>query len=101
MTGPQWNFDMSLAPRGRVVETKFMQKINGEEREITKPNLVMDRVWVAVPDGNVYSTYWIPEKKFGGGKWGGRWAGMTDKEEGIAWMLYEKPKHPRDLGYGG
>ena len=93
----QWYFDMDAAPRGIEVERKVEKIVGGKLTEVKRVDFIPDRVWIATPDGNVYSTYWVRETKH----MAGHWSGLTANEPGIAWMLYSKPKHPRDLGYGG
>lgn len=92
MTIPQWNFDMEKAPRGNMVETQHM--VAGSDKPQIRVTFVPERVWIAHPDGKVYPTYWVRATKF----MDAHWSGMTPNTPGIAWMAYEKPIHPYDLG---
>lgn len=85
-----WNFDMSLAPKGRVdVSTRIVGK---EERKVE--TFVPERILAAAKDGKVYATYWIPPRFTASGKLleGNRWSAFPLGYEPEAWAHW--PRHP-------
>ena len=89
----QWSFDISAAPRGRIVNSTrtFGTKTSNHSE------FVPDILWLATKFGKVSRSYWIPEA----GKNPGRWSGLATGEQPVAWQPFVVPTHPNsvsDLG---
>ena len=87
-----WNFDISQAPKGRMVEKTFNTK------DGIKTRLVFEKVMIdiATKCGLVMVSHWIPPKKEGQK---GRWCGLHTTEAPIAWQ--PRPAHPRHFDERG
>lgn len=82
-----WNHDMSTAPLGHLVTTT--KTVNGKERQSSEYHVAP--VWLALHDGKVCRSYWIPETE----RAAGRWSGLSDKSPSpIAWQHFVVPEHP-------
>lgn len=82
MTG--WNFDISQAPRGNMVETT-VHTVNGSR---TTSRHVPARVILATKCGKVVLSHYIPDDE-------GRWMMLGKGEEPDAWFAW--PEHPHSL----
>lgn len=79
-----WNFDMSVAPRGKV--EKRTRKI--KDGDVAYDHFARDRIIVAADDGKtVTMSSWIPDE--------GRWEMFTKEHPPIAWQLW--PSHPAEV----
>ncbi len=89
---PEWNFDISTAPRGHWEEDRLPGR-GGSTRTVRRYSV--PRVILASKCGKVIVSRWLPpdeDEKRPVGRWNGFMAG----EEIVAWQPY--PRHP--LGDG-
>ncbi|TIO15601.1 MAG: hypothetical protein E5X86_19715 [Mesorhizobium sp.] len=75
-----WNFDISQAPRGKMVET-ITETTKGTRKSI---RFVPDKLIVATKCGKVTVSEFIPDE--------GRWLMLGKGEQPDAWMPW--PTHP-------
>lgn len=75
-----WNFDISAAPRGRIVQQT--RKVKGED--VTGDVFQPDRVILATKCGQVTTSRYLPKED--------RWEGLATGEQPLAWQLW--PEHP-------
>jgi hypothetical protein len=87
---PDWNFDISEAPRGTVQEIEQTRVYSDKSVETVRELFVPNWLWLASKCGKVIKAHWIPEK----GRDGGRWLGFNKGEEAVAWMPFVIPEHP-------
>lgn len=83
----EWNTDISKAPKGEMRKTTKAVGKNKVEVEEFAP----DRVILTAKCGTVIVSAWNPPTKHNPK---GRWQGLTQNEEPIAWM-------PWPEAYGG
>lgn len=81
-----WNFDISQAPRGRMIQKEVKTPKGGTAlRDVFLP----DRIIVASQDGETVTvSHWIPPTK----RSAGRWNLLGSSETPLAWMPF--PEHP-------
>ena len=70
-----WNFNMSEAPRGKVLTLKSKDGKRTMSQFIPEPCHVL-------LNGKVYQTWRLED---------GRWNGFTKDQEGDAWVAFPKP----------
>lgn len=98
----EWNFDMSTAPKGKMVTSIVSagkdKDGNPKTREVTEH--VPDYIWAASACGKVIKSCWQPANKFHDGHF---LSFASDPKYGsgpIAWQPFIVPRHPNDPGYG-
>lgn len=79
---PQWNTDISAAPRGKTVTRTVKTKDGFKD----VPDPVIERVWLASKCGKVVLSHWVDSRS--------AWSGFADKEQPVAWYPYLVPVHP-------
>lgn len=82
-----WNFDISTAPKGKMVATERQLK---DDKVSVVEHFVPDPVWLATKCGKVLRSYWLPEA----GKNPARWSGLATGEQPVAWQPFVVPAHP-------
>jgi hypothetical protein len=75
-----WNFDISEAPRGRMIATRTKIGAKEVDSETFKP----DRVILATKCGKVTLSRYFPKE--------GRWEMLGKNEQPVAWQPW--PEHP-------
>lgn len=78
-----WNFDISEAPRGGLVDRQTSRS-DKEGNPVVVSEWVSPRVIAASSCGKVISTRWMPESE--------RWEMFTKESPPIAWQPW--PAHP-------
>ena len=76
-----WNFDMSQAPRGRIVQTSYR---NAKGVLVQKSAWKSPIIFVAYDGDQVGVTKWLEDEQ--------RWNGFTKNKDSDAWLPY--PTHP-------
>ena len=91
-----WSGDISKAPKGEMVTTKFHQTVKGEIVERSRTEHVPTRIFALTECGKIIVTYWVPAKTtqsgnvLGGDCWSGfvrggalpvLWAAIPDAAE--------------------
>jgi hypothetical protein len=89
---PEWNFDISQAPRGAFVVKNRKYGSGRGDTKVFEP----DRVILATKCGQVIASRYLPadaERK------AGRWEGLATREQPVAWRPYAavgpQPAHPK------
>jgi hypothetical protein len=84
-----WNFDISDAPRGKIVQRTVKVKDKDVTSDVFKP----DRLILATKCGKVTTSEYIPRHQRAGGIWvEARWEFLATGEEPVAWQVW--PEHP-------
>ncbi|TBE67457.1 hypothetical protein [Rhizobium ruizarguesonis] len=81
-----WNSDISSAPRG--THFKRARVVKGKTQETEE--FIPDHIWIATKCDKVLKSYFIPPA----GKTAGRWSGLADGEQPVAWQAFIVPVHP-------
>jgi hypothetical protein len=78
-----WSDDISEAPRGEMVTTKFHQMVKGEPVERSRTEHVPTKILSVSACGKVCVTYWVPEKLTQSGSIlsHGHWSGFAERPE--------------------
>lgn len=82
-----WDFDIARAPRGKTVTIKETNK-DGQVKE--REEFRHDLVWLWSKCGKKVLSRWLPPNRFSKG----RWDGLANIEEPIAWHPYFVPADP-------
>ena len=75
-----WNFDISAAPRGKIVQ----RTVKVKDKDVTSDVFRPDRLILATKCGKVTTSQYIPDQK--------RWEFLATGEEPVAWQVW--PSHP-------
>lgn len=84
-----WNFDISQAPRGRMVDQEVKNAAQCKAGITTVRVYEPDIILAASKCGKVMKSYFIPKEN--------RWCMFASGELPIAWMPY--PKHPNHVNF--
>lgn len=75
----EWNYDISQAPRGKIVEAKRQ----GKDGEYTLKRFEPETVILSTKCGSVVKSFWSDKRQ--------SWSGLATGETPIAWMAWPSP----------